>query len=213
MALSRAGIGRDKLDYIVVTGRGKSFIALADDTAPDAMCLARGIHAVLPGVHSVLDVGAEKALAVRCSEGRVINMASSDKCASGTGTSLQMVSDILDVSLEQMGEISLSSTEVVEVDNTCAVFAESEIISLVHAKKKPRDILKGVYRGLALRLHPLLVQVGLEREVTLAGGVAMDKGVRRALEEKLGYEVVIPGNPFTVNALGAAMIAEAQVGR
>jgi activator of 2-hydroxyglutaryl-CoA dehydratase len=124
-----------------------------------------------------------------------------------------MVADILNVSLEEMGEMSLGSTELVEVDNTCAVFAESEIISLIHAKKKPQDILKGVYRGLALRLHPLLIQVGLEREVALVGGVAMDTGVRRALEEKLGYEVLIPANPFTVTALGAAMIAETKAGR
>lgn len=210
MALSQAGIIRAEVTYIVATGRGKSFIPFADETAPEVMCLAQGIYRTMPTVRSILDVGAEKSLAVRCSEGRVINMASSDKCASGTGTSLQMVSDILNVPLDKMGEISLSSTETVEVDNTCAVFAESEIISLIHAKKKPQDILKGVYRGLALRLQPMLVQVGLEREVGMVGGVSLDIGVRRAMEEQLGHEIIIPENPLTINALGAAILAGAK---
>jgi len=123
-----------------------------------------------------------------------------------------MVSDILRVPLEEMGELALSSTEVVEVDSTCAVFAESEIISLIHAKKKPQDILRGVYRGLARRLHPLLLQVDLEREVALVGGVALDSGVHRAMEELLGYQFLIPQNPLTVSALGAAIVAETRAG-
>jgi benzoyl-CoA reductase subunit D len=213
VAFQKAGSSRADLRYTVVTGRGKSFISFVDEAAPDFMCLAQGMYRILPSVHSALDVGAEKSLAVRCSRGRVLNMASNDKCASGTGTYLQMVSNILGVPLEGMGQLSLSSTEKVEVDNTCAVFAESEIISLVHSKKKPQDILRGVYQGLALRLHPLLVQVGLEREVALVGGVALDIGVRRAMAQLLGYEVLVPNNPLTVGALGAAMIAEAKVER
>jgi predicted CoA-substrate-specific enzyme activase len=212
MALNRAGVTKSELTYIVVTGRGKSLITFANETAPDSICLAKGIYRVIPSVHCVVDVGAEKTLVIRCSEGRVINTAYSDKCASGTGTYLQMVRDVLRVSSDKMEEIYYDSTELVDVDNTCAVFAESEIISLIHAKKKPQDILAGVYRGLALRMHPLLAQVGLEREVSLVGGVALLGGVRWALEKQIGCQILIPENPLIISALGAAIIAGAKVG-
>ena len=107
-----------------------------------------------------------------------------------------------------MGAISLKSTEKIEVNNLCAVFAESEIISLVHSKKKIEDILRGVYRGLALRLYPQLLQVGLEKDIALVGGMARDIGLQSAIEELLGHKIVLFEDPITIGALGAAIIAE-----
>jgi activator of 2-hydroxyglutaryl-CoA dehydratase len=91
------------------------------------------------------------------------------------------------------------------------VFAESEIISLVHSKKKIEDILRGVYRGLAMRLYPQLLQGGLEKDIALVGGMARDIGLRTAVEQLLGHKTVFPEDPITIGALGAAIVAEGKV--
>lgn len=211
IATGQCALPGDSYKYILATGQGKSHIAFADESAPDSICLARAVYKVLPSVHTILDIGAAHTLVVKCSKGIATGAVNSDKCAAGTGTYLEIVSTILGVPFENMGGISLRSTEKIEVNSLCAVFAESEIISLVHSKKRIEDILRGVYRGLALRLYPQLLQVGLEKDIALVGGMAQDIGLRNAIEELLGHKIMFPEDPITIGALGAAIVAEEKV--
>lgn len=211
IAMDQCVLSGESYKYIVATGQGKSQINFADETAPDSICLARAVYKVLPSVHTILDIGAAHTLAVKCSKGIAKAAVNSDKCAAGTGTYLEIVSSILGIPFESMGGISLKSTEKIEVNSLCAVFAESEIISLVHSKKKSEDILRGVYRGLALRVYPQLLQVGLETDIALVGGMAQDIGLRSAIEELLGLKIVFSEDPITIGALGAAIVAEGKV--
>jgi predicted CoA-substrate-specific enzyme activase len=211
IATGQCALPGDSYKCILATGQGKSHIAFADESAPDSICLARAVYKVLPSVHTILDIGAAHTLVVKCSKGIATGAVNSDKCAAGTGTYLEIVSTILGVPFENMGGISLRSTEKIEVNSLCAVFAESEIISLVHSKKRIEDILRGVYRGLALRLYPQLLQVGLEKDIALVGGMAQDIGLRNAIEELLGHKIMFPEDPITIGALGAAIVAEEKV--
>ena len=211
IALGQGALSGESDKHIVATGQGKSKINFADESAPDSICLALAVNKVLPSVHTVLDIGAAHALAVKCSKGIATSAVNSDKCAAGTGAYLELVSSILGIPFENMGGISLTSTEKIEVNSQCAVFAESEIISLVHSKKRIEDILGGVYRGLALRLYPQLLQVGLEKDIALVGGMAQDIGLRSAIEELLGHKIMFPEDPITIGALGAAIVAEEKV--
>lgn len=211
IAMDQCVLSGESCKCIVAIGQGKSYITFADESAPDSICLALAVHKVLPSVHTILDIGAGHTLAVKCSKGIATGAVSSDKCAAGTGAYLEIVSSILSIPFESMGRISLKSTEKIEVNSLCAVFAESEIISLVHSKKKIEDILRGVYRGLALRLYPQLLQVGLEKDIALVGGMAQDIGLRSAIEELVGHKIVFSEDPITIGALGAAIVAEGKV--
>lgn len=206
-AMKIAGVSK-KAYYTMVTGQGKSLIHFGNENISDAVCLARGMHELLPSVHTILDLGIHKSLAVKCSGGYPSKMVMSDKCASGAGSYLQVASDVLEIPIERMGKVSLSSTETVEIDSTCAVFVESEIISLLHSRKKLEDILRGVYQSLATRLYSLLLQIGIDRELALVGGMARDNALRQAIEEQVGHDVLVPEKPLFVGSLGAAIIGE-----
>jgi len=208
MALARAGVPQSDLGYIVATGFSRSEVSAAGGFMPDSVTIARGIYQIYPSAHSILDLGAQKSLAIKCYGGIATKTVLSDKCAAGTGSHLEIVSDLLEVPLDKMGELSFSSTEAVEIVSTCAIFVESEIISLVHSGKKLQDILKEVYRSLALRLYSFLLRLGIEREVALTGGTAVDIGLRQSIEDHLGYRVLVPEQPQFVAALGAAIFAE-----
>lgn len=206
-ASKRAGLSPKEVDYIVATGKGREFVPFATAKAPEALCLAQGAYLLLPSATTVLDVGAEKTLVVRCREGRPLQMVSNDKCASGNGRFLEMVAEILEIGLKEMGELAERSTEPVEVESTCAVFADSEIVSLIHQERRREDILKGVLQGLASRIYSLLVKIRHEGDIAMVGGVARNSGVVRALEEQIGASILVPENPEVVVALGAALIA------
>lgn len=210
-ALATAGVSLGDVARLVATGSGGSHVVLADDAALEVRCIARGVEYHDPSITNVLDVGAEHCVAVHCADGEAITVARTDSCAAGAGIFLRVVADLLDVPVEAMGQMALESAEGAEIVSRCAVFAESEIISLVHSGTRTEAIVRGVYRALATRLHPLLLQVGLRGGVAVIGGGAEDVGLVGALEERLGARVFIPPHPSTVGALGAALIAGEQL--
>jgi predicted CoA-substrate-specific enzyme activase len=204
----KSGISSSNIDCVVATGIGKDYVSLANQKAPEFMCLASGVNMLLPSTSICLDLGTRKSLAVKCRDGKTLKMASSSKCAAGTGTYLKMVANIFNMSIEETSQYSMKSQIILDIQTTCAVFAESEIISLIHNGNKPEDILKGVFRGLAERIYPQLLELGAEREITLVGGFAKIPAIVTNLEALVGFPLQIADNPLIVGALGAALIGQ-----
>jgi activator of 2-hydroxyglutaryl-CoA dehydratase len=116
---------------------------------------------------------------------------------------------MLRIPLAQLGAESLRATDVETISSTCAVFAESEVISLVHRDPPVpvANILAGIHEWMAAHLFGIAQRVGMESEVVMSGGVGKNIGVIRALEAKLGKPVLVPEDPQIVVALGAALVA------
>jgi len=205
-AAEETGISAKDICSIGGTGESASEVPFIQEELPEAICLPLGINWVSPQARTVLDVGASKFVAMKCQQGRAFKVSRSDRCAASVGMSLRMVASVLAMNIEDIGRASLRSTEEVVIQSTCAVFAESEIISLLHYyKKKPEDILRSVFRGMASRFYSLLLRTGIEDELYMTGGVARNEGVVKALEEITGHPVLVPPDPNIVGALGAAL--------
>jgi (R)-2-hydroxyacyl-CoA dehydratese activating ATPase len=206
--LEKAHVTLNDIEYLIATGRGKEYITFANMDLTESLCLAKGINFLLPSTRTLIDLGSRKSLALKCRDGKVIKLATSNKCAAGTGTYLEMVSNILKTDISKMSEMYFKSQEKLEIQSICVVFAESEIISLVHEGVKPEDIIKGVFRGLAERIYSQLLELGVESDFAVVGGVARSKAMIVALEELVGIKATVPENPEIVSALGAAIIAQ-----
>ena len=72
-----------------------------------------------------------------------------EKCAAGTGRFLEVMARILNVELDELSDLSMKSTEEIEISNTCTVFAESEVISQLAQGIAKEDVARG-----ADNLHP-----------------------------------------------------------
>jgi len=107
-----------------------------------------------------------------------------------------------------MGPISLTSEGPCQISSTCTVFAESEMVSLRAEGKSRQDIIAGIHKAMAHRIAIMGNSVGFKKEVVLTGGVAKNVGVKRALEDEIGLQILIPEEPQTMGALGAAILAE-----
>ena len=207
-AIAEAGINPAEVWKLAVTGPCDIQMPLAHEQVSETKCISAGVDWLLPSTRIAADLGVWKSLVLKCQHGIPIKIARNDKCASGTGKYLDIVASILGTGIEEMAELSLNSKEYIAVESTCAVFAESEVISLLHMKHRREDIARGAIMGLAKRIHPLLLEVGLEKDVTLIGGLARNKGLVTAIEELLGHSVLIPPEPQIVAALGAALILQ-----
>lgn len=207
-ALQKAGLSRDKIERIVATGSGRNDAPFADDVATDITCDAKGAFFLFPSARSVIDVGAEEGKSIRLdAQGKVKDFATNEKCGAGAGAFIEAMARALEVDLDTMSQLSLSSTKTVPMNAQCVIFAESEVVSLIHAKTPKEDISRAVYDGLSSRIEAMALKTGVEKDVVLIGGVANSAGFVDSLKRGLKLDLLIPENRQAVAALGAALYA------
>jgi predicted CoA-substrate-specific enzyme activase len=194
--------------HTIVTGYGRVRFDAADEEVSEISCHARGAFHLCPTVRTVIDIGGQDSKAIRLnSNGRVIDFAMNDKCAAGTGRFLEVMAAALDAPIEEFGTLASRSERPVSISSTCTVFAESEAISHIARGAAKQDVAAGLHQAIASRLLGLAARVGLEPEVVLTGGVALNVGVVAALARLSAQHITVPSDPQTVGALGAALYA------
>jgi activator of 2-hydroxyglutaryl-CoA dehydratase len=114
---------------------------------------------------------------------------------------------MLDLPLDALGETSLMSSTPCSIDSTCAIFAETEVVTQRSKGVPVEDILAGAHKALSHRVAIMGSGVGFKDQVVFTGGVARNMGVKSALEREIGREIWVPPDPQLVGALGAALIA------
>jgi predicted CoA-substrate-specific enzyme activase len=197
---------------LVATGAGRDDAGLDCARSTEIVCAARGILHLLPTTRGVIDMGAESTRAVKIDEqGHVVEYALNDKCASGTGIFLDAIGKVMGVEVDRMGPLSLTSRAEVEITSMCVVFAESEVVSQVARLTPKEDILRGIHRSIATRVHSTANRIGLTRAAAI-GGLARNVGIVSCLEELMREPVSVPEDPHLVTALGAALAAADSAG-
>lgn len=214
-ALQQTDLTREELGHITTTGIGRKVLrtaSIAHSEITEVSADAKAAVFLFPNVRTVIDVGAEEGRAIRCEpDGRVKDFAVNEKCAAGAGTFLETMARALEIKLDEMGALSLKSQQIIPMNAQCAVFAESEVVSLIHAGTSKEDIVRAVHEAMADRIAAMARRVGIEKEVALVGGVGKDPGFVAAFKRELGLDVLIPPEPEYVGALGAALIAASRV--
>lgn len=207
-ALKAAGIGRGDVRKVLVTGAGKRDCNFAQGEITEVSAAAKGISFVMPSARTIISVGAEQGSAVRVNnKGNVVDFAVNEKCAAGAGTFVEAMARALETQVETMSELYDQSTKEIGMNSRCAVFAESEFVSLVHGQTAKPDIAKAVLTAIADRIVPMMRRIGIENDVAAIGGVALNRGFIKAVETELNIEIVVPADPQFVAATGAAITA------
>ena len=206
-ALADAGLSSEAVAYTATTGLGRSAIPFRDIQITDLTCGARGAATLFPATRFVLDIGAQCSRAIRLRDGgKVKEFHMNEKCAAGSGGFLERAAKYLEVTVADIGPLSLAAAQPQPISSVCAVLAESEIINHISEGVAVENILRGIHDSLADRALSLLKRVGLAGDVTLIGGVALQAGMVAALRDKLGVTVNVPEEPQLTTALGAAVL-------
>jgi len=206
--LVQIGGEEGRISWTTATGYGSKQVAFANDVRSDIICHAKGVSSLLPSVRTIIDVGDLYTRVLRTDgQGNVNSFLLSGKCAGGSGRILQIMAKVLQIKVEEIGELSLTSKKRVDFSTGCAVFSESEAVSRISEGVKKEDILAGIHRALAAQINSLMERMGIEPEVAMVGGCARDIGLVQALREISGHEILVPFNPHMTAAFGAALIA------
>lgn len=216
LALTEAGLRQKDMEYIVSTGYGRVNVPFAHLNLTEISCHAKGMNWLHPEVRTILDVGGQDSKVIRCNEiGKVTNFVMNDKCAAGTGRYLERIAKTLGVTPERIGAISLEPVHgPLPISSFCAVFAQTDVLTLVRQNKPPADILAGACEAIAERLTSLLGKVGgIEERFAMTGGVAKNMGIVRRLERVYSTSIVLAFEPQVVGALGAALLGKERLSK
>ena len=207
-AIKNAGIKREDIGKIVATGFGKSSAPFADDEVSQVVAAGRGAYFVRPTTRTVIEVGAEESRGIKLSEdGNIKDFALADKCAAGAGSFVDAMARYLELPLEEFGRISLKAKGGAAMNAQCVIFAESEVVSLVHQNVPKEEISRAIHDAIADRVASIVRRVGIEDDVLVIGGLANDPGFLDSLKRELGTEVYVPDSiaPEYIPAIGAAL--------
>ena len=196
------------ISHITTTGYGRRLIDFADVSISEISANAKGaLWLSNDSIRTIIDIGGQDSKAISIDEnGKIVNFAMNDKCAAGTGRFLDVMARALDVKLEDMGELSLKANSTVNINSMCTVFAESEVISLLARGCPANDISAGLHRAIAKRVGQQVKRVGLKEKVFFSGGGALNKGLKKAIEEELNTELIVYEVPQIVSAVGASLV-------
>jgi predicted CoA-substrate-specific enzyme activase len=215
-ALAKANLSLKDIDYCVSTGYGREKIPFANSSISEISCHGRGAHWANQAVRTVIDIGGQDCKVIRVDKfGYMTDFSMNDKCAAGTGRFLEGMAKVLGVALEELGPIALKAKSPIAITKTCTVLAQFDVMCLLNDGNDRADIAAGISKAMAERLSKMTNRVGVQKEVTITGGVAKNAAVVNSLEDVLRVRILeLDGiDPQIVGALGAALFARERLER
>jgi predicted CoA-substrate-specific enzyme activase len=208
--IKKAGLSFDALDFVVATGYGRINVPFADRQITEITCHARGIRSLFPSARIIIDIGGQDSKGIKLdADGKVANFVMNDKCAAGTGRFLEFTLHSLGISFEQLPK--LADAEPYPLNTTCAVFAQSEVVSLLSGEVPLPAIVAGLFWQMATKAKNLASRLRLAFPLVFTGGMARLSQAGNALSRSFQEEILIPDEPQLTAALGAALLAKEQI--
>ncbi|MHA1340841.1 MAG: acyl-CoA dehydratase activase [Promethearchaeota archaeon] len=161
-----------------------------------------------PDVSTILEIGGQDSKIIILRDGIVSDFAMNSVCAAGTGSFLDHQAARLGIPIEEFGDYALKSKNPVAIAGRCTVFAESDMVHKAQMGYDKKDIIRGLCNSL---VRNYLNNVGKGKEIrppiVFQGGVSANKGIVKAFQDQLGYEIKVPKHYILMGALGASYLA------
>ena len=207
-ALSESGLLESDVEVITTTGYGRRLVDLGDIIITEIKACAIGaLLRDVPNdpIRTVIDVGGQDTKVVALDDdGDVEDFSMNDKCAAGTGRFLEMLAQKLELSYSDFVATALESDTMLQMNATCAVFAESEVVGLLARNVPKPDIAAAAHNAIASRIASMVRRVGRRPGYCFVGGGACNRALVKALEENLDHPLHVPADAQVIMALGAA---------
>jgi predicted CoA-substrate-specific enzyme activase len=205
-ALASAGLTEDQIGCTISTGYGRDNVPWAAGTVTEIACHGRGAYHHFRRAMTVVDIGGQDNKLIHLDDrGRRVNFKMNRKCAAGTGAFLEEIALRMDLPLGQLNALAEQSTKEVALGSFCTVFTATEILEKIRAGERVEDIVRGAFRSVIKRIAEMGTIDGC---LVMTGGViAHNPLLVRLAEESLGTPPLVPPDPQSIGAFGAALYA------
>ena len=209
VVLDQAGLQLGDISHICSTGYGRTEVPFVHLDRSEISCHGLGCFHSGPGVRTIIDIGGQDCKVIIIdNDGMVDDFVMNDKCAAGTGRSLEILSRTLGVELDELGTFALKSKKPLPISNKCSIFMELDVMQYLYQGKKRHSIAHGITLTVAKRIAALAGKVKFKGAVAISGGVSKNRAVVRDIERELGVTFTgLNHDPQLMGALGAALFA------
>lgn len=208
----KSSLGRIDVAGVGTTGSGRQLAGVmvgSDAVKNEITCHGIASMKYFPDVKTVFEIGGQDSKIIIIRNGIIVDFAMNTVCAAGTGSFLDRQASRLNIPIEEFGDWALKSSTPVRIAGRCAVFAESDMIHKQQLGYSEEDIINGLCDAL---VRNYLNNVGKGKDIAapiaFQGGVAANKGMKKAFERQLGTEIFVPEHYDVMGAIGAAIIAK-----
>lgn len=209
-ALDMCSLKLIDIDNICSTGYGRYDIPFSNMNKSEISCHGMGAFWCDNSIRTIIDIGGQDCKVIKVEKnGKVKDFVMNEKCAAGTGRSLEILSKNIGLDFSELGLVSLKSKKRnIEITNKCSIFMELEVMQLIYQNHKKHDIAYAINNAVAKRVVALVKTLGVENNVCITGGVSKNIGVVNSLEHLLnikfkGFSV----DPQLMGAIGASVYA------
>jgi predicted CoA-substrate-specific enzyme activase len=208
-ALEKINLSPKEIDFCVGTGYGRERIPFINKSLSEISCHGKGANFLNNEIRSVIDVGGQDCKVISIdSKGELVDFRMNEKCAAGTGRYLEIMAELLGVTLTDLGKISLKSKSPISISSVCSIYTQSEVLNYISRKIKKHDIAAGINHAMAKRVEKMTEKISLTEKYTITGGVAKNIGVLKYLESLMGVKFQpLSVDSQLIGALGAAVFA------
>ncbi len=201
-----------KIVSVGTTGSARKLIGVmtgASVVKNEITAHAIGTTTVHPEVNTVFEIGGQDSKIIIIENGFVVDYAMNTLCAAGTGSFLSSQAHRLGVSVEDFGEIALTSKKPTNIAARCTVFAESDLVHKAQIGHKKEDIIAGLCKAVVTNyLNNIGKGKKINAPIVFQGGVSKNVGVKKAFEDAVGSEVIVDENGHLMGAFGVAVLAK-----
>lgn len=207
-----AKLDLSKIQCIAFSGTGgkRPAMLLGAPYINEIIATAAALARYSPLIQSAIEMGGQGSQYYLMNGESLVDFATSGLCAAGTGSFLDQQAGRLQVSIEdEFGRLALESKNPPHIAGRCSVFAKSDMIHHQQIGTSDYDIIAGLCHAVARNYRgTILRKKKLQKPVAFIGGVALNRGVVKAMARELGLadtELVVPDYCLYYAALGAAL--------
>ncbi len=169
------------------------------------------IKRLAPDTSAVIELGGEDAKIIFFDGGTDERM--NGTCAGGTGAFIDQMATLLDVTADELDELSLGYKRLYPIASRCGVFAKTDIQPLLNQGARKEDVAASIYQAVVNQTIAGLAQGRkIKGKVLFLGGpLYYCKGLRERFRATLGLseaEAPCPEYSRFAVAYGAAIFAE-----
>ena len=207
---SISGMLAGKDVHMVITGSAGLGVSKASgiDFVQEVYATAAAVNTYVPGTDAVIELGGEDAKIIFF--GGALEERMNGSCAGGTGAFIDQMASLLNVSIDELDELSLKHEKIYPIASRCGVFAKSDIQPILNQGGRKEDIAASIFQAVVDQTVAGLTQ-GRELKgkiVFLGGPLHFLQGLRERFVETLQLDeehAVFPADGDCFAAMGAAL--------
>ena len=207
------GIDKDKSQVVSVgtTGSARKLIGTLLDATTiknDITAQTIGTIRLYPEVRTIFETGGNDAKIILVNNGMVVDYAVNTLCTAGIGAFISSLANNLNINIEEVAKLALSSKNSVNVASRCVVFAETDLLNKIQLGYKKEDILLGACQMVATNyINNLTKGKKIQVPIVFNGGVSKNMAIVKKMEKLIGENIIVNRNAHLMGAFGIAIMA------